>query len=400
MDRIFFDSTSFTRLDRRVLEAMMPYLTDRFGNPSSVFLKEGEIARSALEDARKKVADLINADPSEIIFTSCATESNNIAIKGLALSRKSKGRRILFSEIEHFSILNQADFLRSLGFEIDYVKVDRYGLVDMDDLDRKTREGAILFSLISASPEIGTIEPLREVSRLLKERDVLFFSDCVASCGRIPIDVGELGVDALSISSHPIHGPYGASCLYVKKGIEIVPLMQGGFQEMGIRPGTENIPAIVGFGEACKLAKEELEERREKLGRLGRRLWDGISSSIDHVNFTGHPEKRIPGHVSFWVEFVEGESLLIWLNLKGVASSSGSACASNIFAKDESGLKASHVLTAIGVPPDRCHGSITFMLSKDNTEEEVEYVLSVLPEIVGKLREMSPLYEIYEKRKN
>lgn len=400
MDRIFFDSGSFTRVDRRVFEAMLPYLTDHFGNASSVFLKEGEMVRSAIEDARKKVADLIKADPSEIIFTSCATESNNIAIKGLSLAKKRKGRKVLFSEIEHYSVLNQADFLKTLGFEVDYVRVDNYGIIDMDDLDKKTRDDAILFSLVHASPEIGTIEPIEEVSRLLKERDVLFFSDCVASCGRIPIDVKEMGVDALSISSNLIHGPQGASALYLKKGTEIVPFLQGGFQERGIRPGTENVPAIVGFGEACRLAHEELEERSKKLKTLGIHLMEGIRFSVDFVHFTGHPERRLPGHVSFWVEFVEGESLLIWLNLKGVASSSGSACASNIFARDETGLKASHVLTAIGVPPDICHGSITFMLNKDNTEEEVEYVLRVLPEIVEKLREMSPLYERGKREKN
>ncbi len=399
MSRIFFDSGSFTKMDRRVLEAMLPYLTERFGNPSSIFLKEGEIAKSAIEEAREKVAELINADPKEVIFTSSATESNNLAIKGLALARKNKGRKILFSQIEHYSVLNQADFLKSLGFQIEYVKVDKDGLIDMDDLDKKTRDGAILLSLLHASPEIGTLEPISEVSELLKERDVLLFCDAVASCGRIPVDVKEMGVDALSVSSQMLHGPVGASALYLRKGVEIVPLMQGGFQEMGIRPGTENVPAIVGFGEACRLAKEELEERRKKLEKLGKRLWDGIDSAIENIHFTGHREKRLPGHVSFWVEYVEGESLLIWLNLKGVASSTGSACASNIFARDETGLRASHVLTAIGVPPDLCHGSITFMLSKDNTEEEVEYVISVLPEIVDTLRKMSPLYEKHMREK-
>lgn len=390
MSRIFFDNASFAPIDKRVFDAMLPYLTEHFGNPSSVFLNEGELARSAIEEARKKVADLINAEPSEIFFTSCATESNNLAIKGIALKRKKNGGRILFSEIEHYSVLNQSDFLRALGFQVEYVKVDKDGFIDMEDLEKKTKEGAILFSLLHASPEIGTIEPIEEVSRLLKEREILFFCDCVASCGRVPIDVKRMGVDALSISSNPIHGPQGASALYLRKGVQIVPIMQGGFQEMGIRPGTENVAAIVGFGEASRLAKEEFDLRTQKLKKLGRLLWEGIASTIEHLHFTGHPEKRLPGHVSFWIERVEGESLLMWLNLKGVASSTGSACASNIFGKDESSLKASHVLTAIGVPPEVCHGSITFTLSKDNTEEEVEYVISVLPEIVDRLRKMSP----------
>ncbi|MCS7280906.1 MAG: cysteine desulfurase [Desulfobacterota bacterium] len=397
MERVFFENNSTTKIDERVLKAMLPYFTTHFGNPSSVFTKEGDEARRAIEDARKKVADFLNADPSEIVFTSCATESNNIAIKGLSLARKKISNRILFSEIEHYSILNQADFLRDLGFEVEYVKVDRYGIIDMDDLKKKTDKGAILLALIHASPEIGTIEPLKEVAAFLKERDILLYSDCVASAGRVLIDVKDLGIDALTISSHLIHGPKGVSALYLKKGIDIVPIMQGGYQEMGIRPGTENVPAIVGFGEACVLAKEELDVRRRKLYDLGKLLWDGIASRIEHVHFTGHPVERLPGHVSFWVEFVEGEALLMWLNLKSVASSSGSACASNIFAKSEVGLKASHVLTAIGIPPDVCHGSITFMLSKDNTLEEVEYVLSVLPEVVNKLREMSPLYERFKK---
>ncbi len=392
MNRIYFDHASTTPVDKRVLEAMLPFFSESFGNPSSVLIEEGGLPRQALDEARKKAADLVGAQPDEIIFTASATEANNLAIKGIALANKNKGNLILLSEIEHYSVMHQADFLRGMGFDVDFVKVDPYGVLDMADLKKKVTKGTILASIMHANMEIGTIQPIREIGRFLKEQGVLFHSDGAGTCGQIPVDVNELGVDAMTISGHQFYGPKGAAGLYLRSGVPMRPILHGGFQEMGFRAGTENVPAIVGFGEACRLAGEEMSDKVARLTRLGQKLRSGIET-ISYLHFTGHPEERLPGHVSFWIEFVEGESLLLWLNLNGVAASTGSACASNVLAADETGLKASHVLTAVGVPPEICHGSITFSLGRDSTEEEVDYVLSVIPTIVDRLREMSPLYE-------
>ncbi len=397
MKRIYFDHASTTALDSRVLGAMMPFLTDQFGNPSSVLIEEGGVPHQAVDQARGQVANLIGAGADEIIFTASATESNNLAVKGLALANRQKGNRILFSDVEHYSIVNQADFLRGMGFEIDYIKVDNGGLINLEDLERKARPGTILACVMHANLEIGTIQPLKEAALLLKQKGTLLHSDGAGSCGTIPVDVMDLGVDTMTLSSHQFYGPKGVAGLYIKKGTRVASIIQGGFQEMGYRAGTENVPSIVGFGEASRLALLEMDSRVESLKTLSRRLWDGIESSIDFLHFTGHPILRLPGHVSFWIEFVEGESLLMWLNLNGIASSSGSACASNLMAANETGLKASHVLTAIGVPPEICHGSIAFSLGKNNTMEEVEHTLSVLPGIVTRLRDMSPLYAKFKE---
>jgi cysteine desulfurase len=399
MNRVYFDHAATTPVDNRVLEAMLPYFSESFGNPSSVLIEEGGPPRQALDESRKKVADLVDAASGEIIFTASATEANNLAIKGLALAHKNKGNRILLSEIEHYSVMLQADFLRGAGFDVDFVKVDPYGVVDMADLKKKLTKGTILASIMHANMEIGTVQPIREIALFLKEQGVLFHSDGAGTCGQIPVNVRELGVDAMTISGHQFHGPKGAAGLYVRSGVAMRPILHGGFQEMGYRAGTENVPAIVGFGEACRLARDEMADKVARLTTLGQKLRAGIET-ISYLHFTGHPTERLPGHVSFWIEFVEGESLLLWLNLNGIAASTGSACASNVLAADETGLKASHVLTAVGVPPEICHGSITFSLGRKNTEEEVDYVLSVMPTIVDRLREMSPLYEKARKGGN
>ncbi len=393
MARVYFDHAATTPVDPRVVEAMMPYFSELFGNPSSVLIEEGAEPKKAVDEARAKVAGLLHAEPDEIIFTGSATESNNLAVKGLALAHRSKGNRILFSDIEHFSIMNQADFLRSIGFDVDYVRVDGYGVVDLEDLKKKATRGTILVSVMHANLEIGTVEPIREVAQIVRERDILLHSDGAGTCGSIPVDVNDLLVDTMTVSAHQFYGPKGAAALYLRRGVAMRPVMQGGFQEMGLRAGTENVPAIVGFGEASRFAAQEMKRRVDKLTALGRKLWDGIEKQVDYLHFTGHPSQRLPGHVSFWIEFVEGESLLLWLNLNGIASASGSACASNVLAVDEAGLKASHVLTAVGVPPEICHGSITFSLGKDNTDADVDYALSTIPSIVQNLRQMSPLYQ-------
>jgi cysteine desulfurase len=397
MKRVFFDHASATPVDGRVLDAMLPYFTERFGNPSSVLLEEGETAREAVEEARGQVARLIGAANDEIVFTSSATESNNLAIKGLAMANRHRGNRVLFSDVEHYSVTNQADYLSRLGFEVDYVKVDESGVVELGDLERKATPGTILASVMHANFEIGTIQPIERISAILRDRGILLHSDGTASCGRMPVDVAALGVDTMAFSPHLFYGPKGVAALYMRKGTALASQMQGGLQERGYRAGTENVPAIVGFGEAARLAGEEMAERTAHLQKLGRRLWDGLAAAISHMHFTGHPTERIPGHVSFWIEFVEGESLLLWLSLNGVASSSGSACSSNILAADEKGLKASPVLTAIGIPPEICHGSITFSLGTENTMDEVDHALSVVPGIVERLRDMSPLWEEFKK---
>lgn len=398
MKRIYFDHSSTTPVDIRVLNSMLPYFIDQFGNPSSILIEEGGVPNKAVDEAREEVSSLVGAKKDEIIFTASATESNNLAIKGLALANKDKGKRILFSDIEHFSVMNQAAFLRNIGFDVDFIRVDEFGVLDMDDLKKKAADNTILVSVMHANLEIGTIEPLREISSFLNDRGILLHSDGAGTCGNIPVNVKELGVDAMTISSHQFYGPKGIAALYLRKGVKLESIIQGGFQEMGYRAGTENIPGIAGFGKAARLAMEEMGKRVQKLTVLGRRLRDGLASSIDYLHFTGHPTQRLPGHASFWIEFVEGESLLLWLNLNSIASSSGSACASNISAVDETGLRASHVLTAMGVPPEICHGSITFSLGKDNTIDEVEHLLYVIPGIVKRLRDMSPLYASFKQK--
>lgn len=398
MKRIYFDHASTTQIDARVLEAMSPYFREYFGNPASVFIEEGDIPHIAVEEARQKVAKLINADSDEIIFTSSATESNNLAIKGIALANRDRGNKILFSDIEHYSIINQADFLRGQGFEIDFIPVDTNGSVSIEDLKKKSTDGTILVSVMHANLEIGTIQPIKEIASFLRQKGILFHSDCAGTCGIVPVDVKDMDVDAITISAHQFYGPKGASALYLRRGVRLASIIQGGYQEAGYRAGTENVPAIVGFGEAARIAQNEMGISIERLAQLSKRLREGLESSIEYIHFTGHPTNRLPGNVSFWIEFVEGESLLLWLNLSGIAASSGSACSSNIMARDETGLKASHVLTSIGVPPDICSGSITFSLGKDNTMEEVEYVLSIMPGLVKRLRDMSPLFERFNKK--
>ncbi len=398
MRKIFFDHISTTPVDKRVLRAMRPYFEEYYGNPSSHIHEQGQYALKGVDRARVLVAGLVKGTPEEIIFTSGATESNNLAIKGAAKALKKKGSHIIVSEVEHFSVLNALLPLINEGFTVTYLRVDAHGMVNPEDLLQALRDDTILISVMHVNSEIGTIEPVEEIGRIARERGICFHCDATASAGRIPVDVQAIGADLLTLSSHNFYGPKGVGGLFVKKGTTIQPLIDGGFQESGLRAGTENVPGIVGFGEAASIALEEMEEEGNRLRRLGHRLWEGLESSIDHIHFTGHPEVRVPGHVSFWVEFAEGESLLIFLNLKGVMAASGSACSSNLKAEDEEDLIASHVLKAIGVPSDICTGSITFSMGKENTMEDVEYVLDVMPGIVKRLWDISPSYADYMKK--
>ncbi|MGW8284883.1 MAG: cysteine desulfurase family protein [Candidatus Deferrimicrobiaceae bacterium] len=398
MANIFFDHISTTPIDSRVLEAMMPYFTERYGNPSSHIHDQGQQALKAIDAARAEVAGLVNAKPEAIVFTSGATEANNLAIKGAAEAWGKKGKHLVASEVEHFSVLNALLPLRNRGYEVTAVKADSDGKVDPDDVRKAIRTDTVLVSVMHANSEIGTLEPIEEIGRIAREREVLFHTDATASAGHIPLDVTAAGADLVTLSAHNFYGPKGTGALVVREGVRLESQIDGGFQEMGYRAGTENVPGIVGMGKAAKIASEEMGEWSFRLRRLEKRLRDGIASSVEHLHFTGHPTDRLPGHVSFWVEYAEGESLLLFLALHGVMAASGSACSSNLKGRDEEDLVASHVLRAIGVPSDICTGSITFSMGKGNTDQDVDQVLSVLPGIVRRLWEMSPTYLDYQKK--
>jgi cysteine desulfurase len=372
-----------------VREAMSPFLNERFGNPSSLH-RWGDSAREAVEEAREKVAGLIGAEAGEVIFTSCGTESNNLAVKGIALGARKKGKHVVVSSIEHFSVLNSARTLAKSGFEVSTVPVDHHGRIDLQALEEALRPDTVLVSVMAANGEVGTIQPIREVVEIAHRRDIPVHTDAVAAAGHIPVNVEEWGVDALSLSADMFYGPKGAAALWVRRGLRLIPLLDGGVQEGGRRGGTENVPAIVGMGKAAEIAGERLSERREHLIPLRNALMEELPARVDHVRLTGHPVERLPWNASFAVEFVEGESMLLLLDQKGVAVSSGSACTSRA-------LKSSHVLSAMGVPPEIAQGSLLFSLGPGNDMEDIRYVLEVFPPIVDRLRSMSPLYAKYRK---
>ena len=386
MRKVYMDHMSTTPTDPRVVEEMLPFFTENFGNPSSHLHSYGLRAKKAVDEARAKVADMINAKPEEIIFTFTGSESNNLALRGLALANRDKGKHIIISEVEHYSVLYTARELEKDGFRVSYIKVDKDGLINPEDVAKAINKDTFLVSIMHANNEIGVIQPIEEIGKITKEKGIIFHTDAIATAGVIPVDVTELGVDSLSLTSHTFYGPKGIAALYVKEGTEIVSIIKGGAQEGGLRPGTDNIPAIVGMGKAAELAKTEMTSRIEHLTPLRDKIIKALPDTIKYLHFTGHLTQRLPGHVSFWISFAEGESLVLFLNYNGIAIASGSACSSP-------DLQASHVLTAIGVPPDVCHGSITVSLGKDNSEEDVDYFLETLPKVIDKCWQMSPLYE-------
>ena len=386
MRKVYMDHMSTTPTDPRVVEEMLPFFTENFGNPSSHLHSYGLRAKKAVDEARAKVADMINAKPEEIIFTFTGSESNNLALRGLALANRDRGKHIIISEVEHYSVLYTARELEKDGFRVSYIKVDKDGLIDPEDVAKAINKDTFLVSIMHANNEIGVIQPIEEIGKITREKGIIFHSDAIATAGVIPVDVTELGVDALSLTSHTFYGPKGIAALYVREGTEIVSIIKGGAQEGGLRPGTDNIPAIVGMGKAAELAKTEMTSRIEHLTPLRDKIIKALPDTIKYLHFTGHLTQRLPGHVSFWISFAEGESLVLFLNYNGIAIASGSACSSP-------DLQASHVLTAIGVPPDVCHGSITVSLGKDNSEEDVDYFLETLPKVIDKCWQMSPLYE-------
>ena len=389
MKRAYLDNVATTPILPQVLEAMLPYFRDAYGNPQSIH-EWGDQAREALDDARSQVAALIGAQPEEIIFTGSGTEANNFAIKGLALARQSQGKHAVISAIEHFSVLHAAKTLEKWGFEVTQVPVDRHGLVDPEEVSKSIKDETVLVSIMHANSEVGTIQPIAEIAKVVKKRGALFHTDAVATTGSIPVDVKELGVDALSLTPNQFYGPKGVGALWLKKGGRIIPFLDGGVQEAGRRAGTENVPAIVGLGKAAELAKEEMASRMAHLSALRDRLIGGLLSRIEHAILTGHPTQRLPGNASFCIEFIEGESMLMLLSHQGIAASSGSACTSRA-------LKASHVLTAMGIPAEIAQGSLLFSLGLENTDEDIDYVLEALPPIVDRLRQMSPLYSKFLK---
>ena len=389
MRKVYLDNAATTPLLPEVREAMMPYLAESFGNPSSLH-DWGDDAREAIEQARSRVARLINVNADEIIFTSCGSESNNLAVKGMALAQQSRGKHVVVSAVEHFSVLHSARTLEKWGFEVSEVPVDKYGVVDPEDVRRRIRKDTVLVSIMHANGEVGTIEPIKEIAKITKETNVLLHTDAVATAGTIPVDVKELGVDALSLAGNQFYGPKGVGALWLRKGVRIIPLLDGGVQEGGRRAGTENIPAIVGLGKAAELARINMAARMEHLTLLRDRLLTELPKKIERVIVTGHPQNRLPGNASFCVEFIEGEAMLMLLNSQGIAVSSGSACTSRA-------LKASHVLIAMGLSHEIAQGSILFTFGIDNTDEDVDYVLEAMPTIVQRLRQMSPLYAKFTK---
>lgn len=390
MRKCYFDHVATNPLHPDVLREMMPYLNEEFGNPLSLY-PLGANARSAIEKARGQVASLINCKPSEIIFTSSGAESNNFALRGIALARQNEGKHIIVSRMEHHSVLNSARFLEKMGFTVTYVTPDKNGLIDPETVRKAITKETTLVSIIHASSEVGTIEPIKEIARIAKEHNVLIHTDAVASTGNIPIDIKDLGVDLLSMAAHQFYGPKGAAALYVREGLRIVPLIYGGIQEGGRRAGTENVPAIVGMGKAAELAKDEMDRRIKHVKTLRDKLIEGILE-VDNVYLTGEPVNRLPGHASFVVEYIEGEAMLLMLSAKGIYVASGSACSSKA-------LKASPVLLSMGVSASLAQGSIVFTLGMRNTEDDIDYALNEFPPIIRRLREISPFAKGWEENK-
>jgi len=383
MRRIYLDHAATTPTRPEVVKAMLPYFTDAFGNASSIY-SYGREARGAVEEARTKVAELIGARDEEIIFTSGGTEADNYALEGVAYANERKGNHIITTSIEHHAVMEVCKFLGKRGFKITYLPVDEYGLVDPDDVKRAITDKTILVSVMHANNQVGTIEPVKEIGKIAREAGVCFHTDAVQTLGHIPVNVDKLKVDLLAISAHKLYGPKGIGVLYVRKGTKLVSLMHGGEQEKRRRAGTENVPAIVGLGKAVELAGQEMGKEAERLAYLRDKLIKGLMEKIDHIRLNGHPTRRLPNNVNVSVDFVEGESMILNLDLEGICASTGSACSSAI-------LEPSHVLLALGLPAEQAHGSLRFTLGRENTEADVERVLEVLPGIAAKLRAMSPL---------
>jgi cysteine desulfurase len=383
MRTVYLDHSATTPVHPRVMEAMLPYYQKEYGNASSLY-QLGRNARLALDQAREKVAGALNARTEEIFFTSGGTEGDNLAIKGTAYALRDRGGHIITSQIEHEAVLNTCRYLEKSGFEVTYLPVDRYGMVQVDDFKKALTDQTILISIMHANNEVGTIQPIAEIGALARERDIAFHTDAVQSVGKMPVDVENLHVDLLAMSGHKFYGPKGVGALYIRRGMKIQPLAHGGHHESWKRAGTENVPGIIGLATALEVCVSEMEQTAQKEARLRDKLQQGILEKIAAVRVNGHPTRRLPGALSLCFEALEGEALILSLDLKGIAASTGSACSSG-------SLEPSHVLMAMGVPIEIAHGSARFTLGRGNTRQEIDYVLEVLPDIVERLRTMSPV---------
>ncbi len=383
-NRIYMDHAATTRLTSEALDAMMPYFQEKFGNASSLHTF-GRETRGAADNARAQIAEAINTTPEEIIFTSGGTEADNLAIKGIAEANEDKGNHIITSKIEHPAVLNTCKYLAKNGYDVTFLDVDEYGMISLEDLKDSITEKTILISIMFANNEIGTIQPIKQIGEIAREKGIIFHTDAVQAAGSVPIDVEAMNIDVLSASAHKMYGPKGIGMLYVRRGVKIASHMHGGSHEGKKRAGTENVPSIVGFGQAFELAVQNMEENTKNITELRERLIEGIKAEIPNVKLNGHRTKRLPGNVNFCFEFIEGESLILMLDMRGIAASTGSACAAG-------SLEPSHVLMAIGLKHEIAHGSLRLTLGKSNTKDDVDTVIEQLKDVVGKLREMSPLF--------
>lgn len=392
MDTIYLDNNATTKTDEEVVKAMMPYLLDNYGNPSSIY-KIGRQNKKAVEDSREKIAKILNCEPNEIYFTSGGSESDNTAIRGIAYSYKNKGNHIITSKIEHPAVLETCKQLEKEGFEVSYIGAGENGIVDLEELKKEIKPTTTLITIMFANNEIGTIQPIKEIGEIAKKNNIIFHTDSVQAVGSVLIDVKELNIDSLSLSAHKFYGPKGIGALYVKKGVKFDKFINGGHQERNKRAGTENVAGIVGLAKAIELAYQDLEEHNKKIKELRDYYVKQVKEKIPYIKINGDMEKRLPGNSNISFRFIEGEGLLLNLDLKGICASSGSACTSG-------SLDPSHVLLAIGLPHEIAHGSLRISIGKYNTKEEIDYLIENLVEIVGRLREMSPLWEKFIEEEN
>ena len=385
MEKIYLDNAATTPVRKEVVEAMLPYFTESFGNPSSVY-QVAQMNKKAIDDARETIANVLGAQANEIFFTSGGSEADNWAIKGIAQAHKAKGNHIITTKVEHHAVLHTCEFLEKNGFEVTYLDVDEYGMVHPEDVEKAIKDTTILISIMYANNEIGTINPIKEIGAIAKAHKIPFHTDAVQAVGQVKIDVKDQNIDLLSLSGHKINGPKGMGVLYIRRGLKIENLIHGGAQERGRRAGTENVPGIVGIAKAMELAYTDFDAKIEKMTKLRDKLINGLLNNIPYTKLNGHPTKRLANNSNIGVEYVEGESLLLLLDMNGICGSSGSACTSG-------SLDPSHVLLAIGIPHERAHGSIRFTLGSQNTEAEIDKVIEVMPNFVQRMRDMSPLWE-------
>ncbi len=383
---VYLDHAATTAVDPRVVEAMLPYFSEKYGNASSIYAK-GREAQQSMESARQTLAGFLHADAKEIIFTSCGSESDNLAIRGVAFASRDRGNHIITTSIEHHAVSHTCEQLhRRFGFEVTYLPVDKYGVVNPDDVGRAITDKTVLITIMYANNEVGTIEPIAEIGKIARAKSIPFHTDAVQAGGTLDLDVQKLNVDLLSLSAHKFYGPKGVGVLFQRRNTPLLPMQTGGGHERGRRAGTENVPYIVGLAAALELAYEHRDANNARIAALRDRLVTGVLQAIPDCHLNGHPANRLPNNANFAFSGVEGESIVLNLDLMGVAASSGSACSS-------ASMEPSHVLVALGLPAELCHGSLRLSLGNENTEEDVDYVLSILPGIVGKLRAMSPVYK-------